>query len=248
VQALPTQGLVLNRRHPDALGCFFAVPVMERGGEVLRDVARGGSKGLGQPVWTGTRSYGNLRRGRAVSINGVSNVVATPVAGTPWSKNWSCVATINASANAGPDGFIRCGGFVLSVQANVLRVFTEAGGVVATGTMTISLNTEYAVGARWRDSDNLVTFFVNGAKQDIAGTAIATSSVTTKIGWNSPGTGLVGLVKDVRIWDRYMPDATFERYYYDPNSFYARMRAVQVAVLVGAFGRMFPMLRLATRH
>lgn len=56
MQALPTQGLLLNRRHPDAPGCIFAVPVMEHGGETVRDLARAGSKGLGQPIWTGRKS------------------------------------------------------------------------------------------------------------------------------------------------------------------------------------------------
>ncbi len=55
MQALPTQGLRLNRRHPDAVGCYFAMPVMECGGEVVRDLAWSGSKGLGQPTWSGTR-------------------------------------------------------------------------------------------------------------------------------------------------------------------------------------------------
>ncbi len=44
---------------------------------------------------------------------------------------------------------------------------------------------------------------------------------------------------DVRIWNRFMPDAAFQRYLYNPRAFYTVSRASLKGVSANAFGRMF---------
>ena len=242
MQALVTQGLQINRRHPDARGCIWALPMMEQSGDVVRDASRKLSNGLGATVWTGTRSWANIRRGKAVSVNS-TNYIATQSAGTPWANTWSVMLTVRFTSSPGAC-MVRCGGFVFGDSACVLKVYTEAGASVAASTFpAMTAGLEYVVGARWRSSDNLVTFFKDGAKQDIAGAAIATSSVTTNlINWPI-NSSFVGLFHDVRIWDRYMPDAAFARYYANPNAFYTAVQPWHFKGLVGFnAGRFLPFM------
>lgn len=194
------------------------MPVMEHGGEVVRDLAQG--HGLGQPVWTGTRSWGTMRGGRAVNTS-TGNYPATPVAGTPWTNAWSVCVRVRGTSFAGlNNGIVRCGGFVLEEVSGLLKVTNEAGTVIANSTTTLVAGTEYALGARWRSSDNLVSFYVNGVREDVAGVGVATSSVTIAVFASANAVSFVGAVRDIRIWRRYMPDVAFERYYRDPNAFY----------------------------
>lgn len=220
MQTLVTQGLVLNRRHADAVGCFFAVPVMERGGDTVRDVAWSGSKGLGQPVWTGTRSYVNQRRGRALNIS-VGNTVATPSTGQPWSNDFSVCATVTITTPTNQNAVVRCGGFLFGVRSigGTVSLWDNGATVVSNGP-AITASVESTIGVRWRTG---VTpdFFLNGVRS-LGDATVAITSVATKttIGGQAAVADMVGTVRDVRIWNRFMPDATFRRYHYDPYSFY----------------------------
>lgn len=244
MQSLATQGLRLNRRHPDAVGCFFAVPVMERGGETVRDLAWNGSKGLGQPVWSGTRSYVNQRRGRALSVT-TGNTIATPVAGTPWTNDWSCAFTMNTSALiATKGGYLRCGGFAIAHTGSTatLEIHQDNVAVRATSGFTFSLNTEYAVSIAYRASDLAIRVYMNGVRENLtAGATITTSAFTTSVFAAFNATVATCTIRDIRIWNRFLPEAAHERYYVNPNAFYtpslfARVRGVPST---GLAGRMF---------
>jgi hypothetical protein len=225
VQALPTQGLLLNRHHPDAPGCFFAVPVMERGGEVVRDVAWRGSKGLGQPVWTGTRSYANLRGGRAI-VTSVGNIVGTPLSGTPWSGFFSVMATVKPAGAGASSGIVRCGGFILGQNASLLQATLDSNSALYTSALTLAQDVEYRIGFRYGGTGaGLVSAFVNGVKETgTAAQAATTASVPTQLGGTGAGNQFAGMIRDVRIWSRFLPDAAFERYYTNPNAFYTTGR------------------------
>lgn len=213
---------------------------MERGGEVARDASGRLSKGLGVAVWTGTRSYVNLRGGRGLSLTN-GNYIGTPNTGTPWTNNFTCFFTAQPTATQG-GCYVRCGGFVIGLTASVLRLFNEAGTTIATSTFAAATNgLEYALGVRYRNSDNLVTFFKDGAKQDIAGGALVTSAVTTNLLQWPVNSATTVVLRDIRIWDRYMPDAAYERYYTNPHAFYTRQPLALRAPSFNA-GRFFPFM------
>jgi hypothetical protein len=249
MQALATQGLRINRRHPDAVGCYFAMPVEERGGETVRDLMWSGSKGLGQPVWTGARAYGNLRRGRAVSV-GLGVLVGTPLTGTPWSSDFSVCFTMNASTFAtAKGGFIRSGGFAIAHTTGVgtLELHQDNVAVRATSGVALNVNQEYVIGLRYRLSDLNVNIYINGSRETLtAGAAVTTSAFTTATFASFNAQAAVALIRDIRIWNRYMPDATFERYYYKPNDFYqTRPSFLKSGAASFNAGRFFPFLHPA---
>lgn len=256
MQALATQGLQLNRKHPDAIGCYFAVPVIERGGEVARDLAWSGSKGLGQPVWSGTRSYGNLRRGRALNVT-TGNTIATPVAGTPWTTDWSCAFTMKASAFiASKGGFLRSGGFAIAhtASAGTLEIHQDNVAVRATSGVTLVVDTEYVIGVSYRASDLAIRLYINGVRENLtAGATITTSSFTTSVFAAFNAAVASCLIRDIRIWNRFMPESTHERYYQNPNAFYllaprrTSLFALRGVSFSGA-GRLMPFLRADRRR
>lgn len=223
MQAGVTQGLRINRSHPDAVGCYFALPVMERGGNTVRDVAWNGSKGLGQPAWSGTRSYGNLRSGRAMSVS-TGNTIATPTAGTPWVKDFSvCFSVQVSSFIASKGGFIRSGGFAIAhtASAGTLELHQDNVAVRKTSTVALSTGVYYTVGVRYRGSDNTGAFFVNGVKETFtASGAVVPASFTTSVFAAFNAAVATCLIRDIRIWNRFMPDVTFERYHTQPLAFY----------------------------
>ncbi len=244
MQVLPTQGLRLNRRHPDAVGCYFAMPVMERGGEVVRDLAWSGSKGLGQPVWSGTRSYVNIRHGRALSVSS-GNTVGTAGSGQPWATDWSvCLTVMPTAFIAAKGGLIRSGGFAIAhtASAGTVEIHQDNVAVRATSAQVLVVNQPTVLGVRWRGSDNAYAFFFNGIKESGVGGGTVTSAATpTSIFAAFNAATITGAIRDVRIWNRFMPDVTFERYYRDPLSFYVvRPPAFKGALSSSAlFGRMF---------
>lgn len=243
MQALVAQGLQINRGHPDAIGCFFAVPCSERGGEVARDAAWKG-KGQGQPVWTGTRNWSTMPGGRCVVANAATSYIATPLTGTPWSQDISMVATIiPTTITALAQCILRAGMFSLEITATtgVLRLVEDGIAVRASSTQAALVAGKlYVLGVRYRRSAGAIDFFINGSKDTVTGVAAITAAAsTTGMFSTSNNSSIDGRARDLRCWNRAMPDATFERYYRTPNGFYTIPRLGLKGVSANIFGRMF---------
>jgi hypothetical protein len=245
MQITPT--IRVNRAHPDARGCFFAVPVI-RGGDI-HEATGWVSKGLGRVKWTGTPSYRNHPSGFAVKPSANTNYIGTPGSGTPWTNAFTVVARVIVDPGwAAGNGIVRVGGGIFALGTTNFGAWADSGAGNSQTGPAIVAGVEVAVGYRFRTSDNNLDWFQNGVKTGSGTLAITTVSVPTEIGRFPPGTGMTGSIRDVRVWDRYMPDATFERYYTNPNAFYLPSRPPLFARPTGALGRLTPMLRAAARH
>jgi hypothetical protein len=246
MQALSTQGIKLNLRHPDARNCVFAAPLNEHGGNNPRDLSR--RSGLGTLAWTGTPGFGRMRSGRAMDTGGGNNFVATAGSGGVYNHQWTVMMRVQPVTVVTQVTIIRVGGFSIFDNINQIRILND--GITASidfpAGFGLTAGVENVLGFRWNDSDTKCVGFINGFKSSPAGTlALAAVSHPIAFGqWNAtyPWNGMI---RDVRIWDRMLPDASFERYYYEPNSFYTRGTVSIARALSFNAGRFFPFLHPA---
>jgi hypothetical protein len=231
MQALAGQGLVVNQAHPDARGCFFAVPCSEHGGEAARNVIGSHGTGCGDPTWTGTRNWSVMPGGRCVVANAAAAYITTTITKLTWSQDVSLMATIlptNITALA--QCILRAANFALEITATtgVLRLTEDGVAVRASSTQpALVAGTLYRLGVRYRRSAGAIDFFINGVKDTVTGVAAITAVTSTTGMFSSANASSIdGRARDLRAWDRALPDAAFERYYYNQNAFY---RAPMVA-------------------
>lgn len=225
MRALAGQGLLVNEAHPDARGCFIAVPCSEHGGEVARNVIGSHGTGCGDPTWTGTRNWSVMPGGRCVVVNAATAYITTTITKLTWSNEVSLMATIlptNIPALA--QCVLRAANFALEITATtgVLRLTEDGVAVRATSAQAaLTAGKLYVLGVRYRRSAAAIDFFINGVKDTVGGVA-AITAVTSTTGTfsTSNASGIDGRTRDLRAWDRAMPDSAFERYYQNPNAFY----------------------------
>jgi len=148
-------------------------------------------------------------------------------------------------------GILQINGVMVCTQndASGSLVVADSGGGNQSGTAgsgLLALNLWYRIGIRIRNDATSADFFINGVKAPITGTTTnitPAAGITQIAGCNVAGQRtLVGFLRDVRVWDAAMPDATFERYYVNPWAFYTRSRPVFKAAAGGAGGRLLPFL------
>lgn len=209
--------LKANPRHPDFKGCIAAWPMAD-GPLSMRNAVSSRYK---LTATNGSRQA--MRTGM-----GYKNLTSLTYSTTDAFPNWG---------TAGLSWLIRfqqdtTGGFpreifeesqviFMTEIARQVSWYNTAGTQLAVGTRTITLGQEYALGIRY-DGGSQVTFFINGTKETITsggGPFSGTGSALSVSGGTFRNQG-TGYIRDIRIYHKAMPDATFERYYTDPNSFY----------------------------
>jgi hypothetical protein len=213
--------LALNRRHPDAAGCFFAAPTGTRDLELKH--------GLGQLAWTGAPDATVMRSGRAaVTSGGTTRVLVTPASGAPWAGGLSLMFRVRPTAEPSTVAvLLRLHGFwVQFAQTTHVLALHDTNSAAITSVLAIPLNVETVCGLRWSAADNKAVFFVNAIKDAPATTAspFGSGAVIT-VGGGSASFPYTGGIRDVRLWARALPDAAFARYYVNPRAFYLPRRA-----------------------
>lgn len=245
MQALPRVWRI-NRRHPDAGGCVVALPLVERGGTSPRDAV---SKFA--PGWTAAGGFlpsqwGTIHGGSALGTltaddglihNTAFNYGSGFEAMTIMVRVKKEVSTAAASqtivccSNVGIIDRLQQFGYV----NDNLSVFAVAGPTGVVGQ-------HYTLGLRVRPGVANPHLFVDGERFTVTVTPSAFSATALGIGNTaSVVQTFQGKIRDVRIWNRWMPDAAFERYYRNPLAFYQVARGA-TGPSFGVPGNFFPFL------
>jgi len=246
MQALP-RGFSINRSHPDAPACVVAIPFVERGGTVVRDVA---ARGRGSGAISGTGGLLNSdwtthRFGHGLSVAGGTGVLAANAVNLSKGDGMAVMCAVTWRAiNASFSAIVATSGwmFVNDNSGNGAITYSNTGGTnYVVGSQAPTVGVAYRVGIRFRTgvAGSLETF-MNGVKASLVLTPSAFASSATKIASTSVFAGTNDMIiSDVRIFDRWMPDAAFERNYRTPNAFYIQPRPVLRRPAAGGAGSMF---------
>jgi hypothetical protein len=245
-QAKPLLGLV-NGRHPDARGLVIALPLSlwGRGTSTIKDASRHGGSGAGAFSFTGTPSYVQTPTGVGLQTAATGNYLTSANAVQLWAAAFgiSCQFVPSATPAVVGSALVRANKGVLAMDnaTNFLSLWPSGGGAaIATDTRALTIGKLYTVGVRYRASDNQVSFYINGERNDIAGAALAPAAESIEVFHGVfDARSALGTVRDVRIWNRYPPDETFLRAHYSAAAFYAPQRAGAKGVSANIFGRLF---------
>lgn len=247
MQATGNQGFKVNQRHPDADGLVLALPLGEKGTSlttgILRDAS--GRRGLCNITTIGSGLTTTGKHGRGAKET-VSAVWVTQVAIPAWSEGISWMIQYNQDVTGGfPREIFEVGGLIFMTEiARNVSFYNVAGTLLAASTSLITLGQEYSLGIRYVKASGTVSFFIDGKREDVTGVAAQTPSATTwqyGAGGTFRNSGTFNLLRDVRVYNRPLPDAAFQRYYRDPNSFYVQSRPAGAVRGSSAtnFGRLF---------
>lgn len=248
MRALPTQGLSLNRHHPDAPGCFFAAPCNEKGGTLIHDVSGRRGKGLGSCVIAGATAATSSNLFRYGSGLTVSNTIsfATGTGVAPWTTtggvSMMAVVRIDSLPNIGVA--LRCCGITFGPTAGGAWFVGNDGTSSDFSAGVAAAGNEYVIGVRFASGTNNTSIFINGVK--FTGTASfpgATSTVPLGVATSLGAASLNGIIRDIRMWDRSLPDVSFERYYYKPWDFYVPTKSILLRRRALNTGMFFPFFR-----
>lgn len=244
----------VNRRHPDATGCAIALPFAERGGVTVRDLL---SQGKGAGAFTGTgglldADWARHARGWGISTDGAGKgVQQANTRSVSRGDGVSICATVMFNALPGsnfvPLVQVDGGGLFADSTAPPNIGYTGATQIMATPDTAIVVGATLVLGLRWRFSvASSVDVWINGRKYaSLAGTPRAALVWQAKVAATSTegfAPKFQGVISDVRIWDRYMPDPTFRRYYTNPGAFYAPRRSAVKGTSFFQGGRFLPFL------
>lgn len=217
----------LNRAHPDAKGLVIALPLSEGKGTDFRD-----RTGVFKDLWSSTggmvgTDWGNAQRGVGLKsianshglLQNVSRVVSSG------DLSFACSVMIFTYGALGS---------ILLRTSNIVFLITAAGhpqisndagtitGAVAGGPV-LNVNTFHTLGFRLQAGTTASDCFIDGFKQAMpAASANWTLSATTSSIANWPIGGANWnpsyIISDIRVWNRFMPDSTFERMYREGRS------------------------------
>jgi hypothetical protein len=133
-----------------------------------------------------------------------------------------------------------CSNFGIVDRLNQFGYVDDAGATFAIAGPALTVGPRYVVGLRGKPGVANLDLFVNGARFTVAATPSAFSATPLSLGNTvAMSQGYKSKFMDVRIWNRFMPDAAFQRYLYNPRAFYTVSRASLKGVSANAFGRMF---------
>jgi concanavalin A-like lectin/glucanase superfamily protein len=219
--------LAMNKKHPDYAGLKVCVPFNRRGAAqvdlVKRDVY---SVGAGTPTITVQRG------GYAFSSTDVSAYLQSGNTTALWSTDLSVSCQLMIDALAGSPGVWAVGDLGLAIEASGNPHLWNGASVnwdLTASSFAFTTGVWYTIGVRYRSTPSTLSgFYVNGRRYDASGGAAYTASGGVFIGKTTQVNRetFAGKLRDFRVWNRYMPDATFERAHFDPLSFYTMPRTL----------------------
>ncbi len=248
-QAPGGQGYRVNMRHPDARGLVLALPLAGRGYSLTNGILRDATPrqlllnittlGTGSPGAAGRHGWGAKE---------LSSALFTTQQTIPaWQEGISWMIQYNQDVTGGfPREIFEVGGLIFMIEiARNVSFYNVAGTLLAASTTLITLGQEYSLGIRYVRATGVVSFFINGAREDVTGVAAQTPSATTwqyGSGGGFRNSGTFNLLRDVRVYNVPLPDQAFERYYSDPLSLYRSGPLFTQKAPLFQGGRMIPFL------
>lgn len=248
MRPLSSKQWVLNRNDPDAKGLVIALPLTEGGGWVSGVRERTGRFPIKFTAQAGLLDSDSVVMpwGRALSLNG-TKYLSQPTSNIAGSNglSMSCRVVVKAAGTV-DEGILTCSaGWIIHGTAS----FASNFAIRLAGTTGVSLGTVptigqmYTIGVRFTVGSSNVDAFLDGVKLAtlaVGGNYTSASEVLC-VGTRPDIVGRATNcnIGDVRVWNRVMPDATFERAYTRPLGLYLPTRKVLRAQVGGGSASMF---------
>lgn len=219
--------LAINRSHPDFRGLSFCVPGDRRtGSNVVPRVlfATGGSPSSLALTGGPTAGSAVLRSGPAIVLVTAGNEASfsASVSAAPWTAGGgvSAMWRMRVGTLGRTDCVFQYAGFVAGPSSgSQLFCGNDATSTTGGSGATLVTGVEYVCGIRY--VSGACAFFLNGVKTTNAETFPTPTASKVGIGnGTTASTSFRGAVRDLRIWNRQLPDSAFERYYVNPDAFY----------------------------
>lgn len=252
MQVVGARTLALNRRHPDARGLVLAHPLNVQRSDGFRDATgKDGSK-WAYSGGLALSSFGTWAGGYGISGNGtLGQKLLSPLSQQtlPAGSDFTFIAQCRLDSAAAFQIIMLATGIAFGFQAGqLLSVYGNAGGVLRSSALAATLGAKTVWGVRYKNSATAYQFFLNGQfDTPTVGTAPTYSAQTPYLGGGIAGSGgWNGIMSDVRLYNRYMPNDTFMRAYRQPLGIYIPTRAWTLLLPPsGAAGRFLPFLHPA---
>lgn len=203
-----------NPRHPDFKGCVAAWPM-------VNPLSQPNAVSRLYPMTSTAATRKVMRHGvgyEQLSTLGYSTAATIPA----WSSGFSWLIQFNQDQTGGfPREIFEVNGHIFMTEiARQVSLYTTAGTQKAASTTVITLGREYSLGIRFDNASGVVSFFIDGVREDVTSVSLTPSATALTVGGGSFRNGGSGRIRDIRLYNRPMPDSTFERYHYNPNGFY----------------------------
>jgi hypothetical protein len=213
--------LAVNRGHPDALGLVVCLPLSDRNINRNVDLVRGDAYTVG----AGSPTKAVMPQGVGFSSTDVSAYLVGTTTTSPWVTEFSVSCQIFMNSFTGSPGLWSFGGVGLAIETTgVLSLWNASSNQGLTSpSSAVATNRAHTVGVSFH-AGGVQALYVDGAR--VAGPTSAFAFTATAEASNIGRTKQAsretcdGKIRDVRVWARVMPDATFARAHYDPLSFY----------------------------
>jgi len=156
-----------------------------------------------------------------------------------------CQIIMSALPGLDQSAIVRANKGVLGMGTTGLLQFCSSagGGALAQGTIACAANAPLSLGLRYQTGSNALSFFINGRREDFTSTALANASEVVEVLHGVADTrAAVGRIRDIRIWNRYLSDEAFKRYYTNPADFYTRASIVDFRGITFKGGSFIPFL------
>lgn len=253
MRALGHQGwtAIGNRKHPDFKMCTAAWSFSETGAaNAILTWRNAVSKRYLLREDNNTTTPSPMKWGMGISTGATFNTAALRTIDTfpafVGGFSWMCQVKTHVVGGFPLEIFEISNVIFMLEQANFApAVYDTAGNVKATSGVALNAEQEYSLGIRYMGGTNNFSFFVNGARTDIAGAAITPASTILQTGSGTFRNSWGGSIRDLRIYNTPMPDSTFERYTSNPNGFYVAPKVNLFRTIAAAAGfrsNFFPFL------